>query len=111
MSTRTDPLEIAWWAKNIDELDREIGKLCVLCQVRILDPGVIERVLRKDESVCGTSNSIAFRKLHDLLMLYFAIRKKAAAAVGQVQTAQIEAHVIEQLRSRFADVLGNSAIG
>jgi hypothetical protein len=106
MSEQTNDLEIAWWAKNIDELDHEIGRLCLLCQVRILDPGVIERVLRKDESVCATSNPIGFAKLHDLLMLYFALRKKSVAAVGELQTEQIEAHAIEQLRSRFADLLG-----
>jgi hypothetical protein len=41
-------------------------------------------------------------------MLYFAVRKKAMEAVGQTQTAQIEAHAVEQLRSRFADLLGKS---
>ena len=105
-TARQDLGQIAWWAKNIDELDRQIARLCLLCQVRILDPGIIERVLKKDASVCGTSNAIAFAKLHDMLMLYFAIRKKSVAAVGQLQTAQIEAHVVEQLRSRFADLLG-----
>jgi hypothetical protein len=106
MPPQPDQLQIAWWAKNIDELDREIGRLCALCQVRILDPGVIERVLRKDASVCGTSNPLAFAKLHDMLLFYFAIRKESVEALGQVQTAQIEAHVVEQLRRRFADLLG-----
>jgi hypothetical protein len=106
MTTRTDPIEIAWWAKNIDELDLEIARLCLLCQVRILDPGIIERVLRKDESACGTANPIAFAKLHDMLILYLAVRKKAAEAVGPAQTAQIEARAVEQLRSRFAALLG-----
>ena len=106
MSDGHDPFEIAWWVKNIDEIDREIGRLCLLCQVRILDHGVIERVLKKDASVCGTSNPIAFAKLHDLLMLYFGIRKKSVEAVGEVQTEQIEGHVVEQLRSRFAELLG-----
>src|SRR4029450_5239297 len=106
MTAQTDHLEIAWWAKNIDELDREIARLCLVCQVRILDQGVIERVLRKDDSVCGTANPIAFTKLHDLLMLYFAVRKKSVEAVGPVQTAQIEAHAVEQLRGRFAELLG-----
>jgi len=101
-----DSGEIAWWAKNIEEIDREIGRLCLLCRVRILDPGVIERALLRDASVCGTANPVAFAKLHDVLMLYFADRMKSVAAVGQLQTAQIEAHVIEQLRSRFADLLG-----
>ena len=106
MTEQRNDLQIAWWAKNIEELDREIGRLCVLCQVRILDPGIIERVLKKDASVCGTSNPVAFAKLHDMLMFYFANRKKAVEAVGQVETAQIEAHVVEELRNRFADLLG-----
>jgi hypothetical protein len=80
--------------------------LCLLCQVRILDPGIIERVLKKDISVCGTPNPIAFAKLHDMLMFYFANRQKSVDAVGQLETAQIEAHVVEQLRTRFADLLG-----
>jgi hypothetical protein len=106
MPEQQDQLQIAWWAKNIDELDREIGRLCTLCQVRILDPGIIERVLKKDASVCGTSNPSAFAMLHDMLMFYFAIRKKSVDAVGQMETQQIEAHVVEELRSRFADLLG-----
>ena len=106
MTEQQDHRLIAWWEEGIEDLDREIGRLCVLCQVRILDPGIIERVLKKDSSVCGTSNPLAFAKLHDMLMFYFANRKKAVEAVGQVQTAQIEAHVVEELRSRFADLLG-----
>ena len=106
MTEQKNDLEIGWWAKNIDELDREIGRLCAICQVRILDPGIIERVLKKDVSVCGTPNPIAFAKLHDMLMFYFAMRKESVDAVGQLQTAQIEAHVVEQLRNRFADLLG-----
>ena len=106
MTEQRNDLEIGWWAKNIDELDREIGRLCAICQVRILDPGIIERVLKKDISVCGTPNPIAFAKLHDMMMFYFAMRKESVDAVGQLQTAQIEAHVVEQLRTRFADLLG-----
>ena len=106
MTERQNDLQIAWWAKNIEELDREIGRLCLLCQVRILDAGIIERVIKKDASVCGTSNPVAFEKLHNMLMLYFTIRKKSVDAVGQLQTAQIEAHVVEELRNRFADLLG-----
>ena len=106
MTEQQNDLPIAWWAKNIGELDREIGRLCAICQVRILDPGIIERVLKKDASVCGTSNSVAFAKLHNMLMVYFALRKQSVDAVGELQTEQIEAHVVEELRNRFADLLG-----
>jgi transcriptional regulator with AAA-type ATPase domain len=106
MTEQQNDLQIAWWANNFEELDREIARLCLLCQVRILDHGIIERVLKKDASVCGTSNPVAFAKLHNMLMLYFANREKSVDAVGALQTAQIEAHVVEQLRKRFADLLG-----
>ena len=106
MAQYQDHRQIAWWVENIEELDREIARLCLLCQVRILDAGIIDRVLKNDASVCGTSNPAAFAKLHDMLVFYFANRQKSVDAVGQLQTAQIEAHVVEQLRSRFADVLG-----
>jgi len=82
MTEQQDPRLIAWWEEGFEELDREIGRLCVLCQVRILDPGIIERVLKKDASVCGTSNSVAFGKLHDMLMFHFANRQKSVAALG-----------------------------
>ena len=39
MTTEPDHLQIAWWATNLDELDREIARLARLCEVRILDPG------------------------------------------------------------------------
>ena len=106
MTTQQDALQIALWAKNIEELDREIARLSMLCQARILDPGVVDRVLKNDASVCKTDNPVAFAKLRHLLMMYFAQRKKSVEALGQLQTAQIEAHVIEQLRSRFAELLG-----
>jgi hypothetical protein len=106
MTEQHSDLPIAWWAKNIDELDREIGRLCAICQVRILDHGIIERVLKKDASVCGTPNPIAFQKLHNMLMLYFVIREESVGSVGELQTEQIEAHVVEELRKRFADLLG-----
>ncbi len=106
MTKQQDIRQIEWLAEDIDELDREIARLCLLCQVRILDPGIIERVLKKDDLVCGTSNPMAFEKLHSMLMLYFATREKTVGDVGELQTEQIEAYAVEQLRNRFADLLG-----
>ena len=61
MTEQPDHQQIAWWATNIDELDREIGRLCTICEVRILDPGVSERVLKKDASARNTE-AHSFRK-------------------------------------------------
>jgi hypothetical protein len=97
-------LPAAWWAMNLDEIDREIARLALLCRVRILDPGVVERVLKKDASVCGTDNPVAFAKLHDMVMMHLAIREKSAASVGQASTVAIEKQIIERLSKSFPDL-------
>ena len=53
-----------------------------ICQVRLLDPGAIERVLKNDATVCGAPNAPVFSKLRSLLMMHYAIRDKAIAALG-----------------------------
>jgi hypothetical protein len=80
--------------------------MATLCGVRILDPQVMKRVLQQDHSVCGTPNPIAFAKLHDLLMMHFAVREKSVSTVGQAQTAAIEDYIIERLRKSFPDLPG-----
>jgi hypothetical protein len=102
MSDQRDDVLLAWWAKNLDEVDREVARLSMLCQVKILEPGVIERVLQRDASVCGAHNPIAFAKLHDMLMLHYAEHKKSAEALGQLQTGRIEAQIIERLKKAYA---------
>jgi hypothetical protein len=105
MTTQTtQDLPNEWWLQNLDEIDHEIARLATLCGVRILDPGVIERVLHNDASDCRSSNAIAFKKLHDMLMLHFAIRQKSADVIGQAQTAEIERYVIDRLTKAFPDL-------
>jgi hypothetical protein len=102
----TDPVYRVLWTDDLEEVDREIARLAVLCQVRILEPGVIRRVLQKDASVCGTANAVAFAKLHDLVLLHLAIRQRSVDSFGQAQTAAMEEYVIERLRKSFPDLLG-----
>ena len=89
---------------NLEDIDREIARMALLCRVKLLQPGVIERVLQRDASVCGTDNPIAFGKLHDMLVLHFAVREKSAEFRGQIPTAAIESYVVERLRKRFPDL-------
>ena len=111
MTTQQDPLLIAWWAKNLDELDREIARLGLLCQVRLLDPGVIERVLHNDASVCGTANPAGFEKLHRLLVMHYLIRTRSVEELGQAQTIAIERDVIDRLSKAFSDVVDGGPSG
>ena len=108
MNPKTNDLPAARWLQNLDEIDLEIARLATLCRVRILDPGVIERVLHQDASVCGSANALAFKKLRDMIMLHFAIRQKSADAVGQSQTAEIEQYVIARLKEAFPDLSADS---
>jgi hypothetical protein len=106
MSDQNDPVYRVLWSDDLEEVDREIARLATLCQVRILQPGVIRRVLQKDASVCGSPNDVGFAKLRDLLMLHLAIREKAVESFGQAQAAAIEDYVIERLRKSFPDLPG-----
>ena len=110
MSDRTgppkDPVHRILWTENLAEVDREIVRLAVLCRVKLLDPGVIRRVLHKDASVCGAPDAKGFAKLHDLILLHLAMREKSLDSFGPAQTAAMENYVIERLRTSFADVLG-----
>jgi hypothetical protein len=94
------------WAKHFDEIDREIAQLAAVCQIPLLDPGVIERVLNKDTLVCGTQNPRAFDKLRSLLMMHYSVRERAVVALGQVETLKIVAGIVERLRGRYGDRLG-----
>jgi hypothetical protein len=98
MTTQTDAFQIAWWANNLGELDREIARLASLCQVRLLDAGIVDCGLHNDASVCATANPLAFAKLRNLLIMHFLIRERSAEQLGEVQTAAIERDVIERLR-------------
>jgi len=111
MSIQVDEPLVALWTKNLDELDREIARLALLCQVRILDPGVIERVLQNDASVCGTANPAVFAKLHKMLIMHFLIRKRSVEELGQVQTTAIEREVIERLKKAYGDLVDGRPAG
>jgi hypothetical protein len=103
---KNSELGLPWWAKNLDDIDKEVARLALICDVRILDPGVIERVLQNDASVCGTANPQAFEKLRNALMMHYHVRDKAVGIAGQDQTAAIVKAIIERLRSRVGDRLG-----
>jgi hypothetical protein len=104
METRNDAYRIVWWENNLDALDRELARMAVLCRVKILEPGVVERLIQGDDTVCGVDNPIAFRKLHDLLLMHFMVRQKSAEALGQQQAAALELYVIERLKKSFPDL-------
>ena len=111
MSDKESELGAKWWTKNLDDVDREVARLATICNVRILDPGVIERVLRDDASVCGSRNPLAFKKLRDALLMHYHVRDKALGALGEAGTARVVAEIVESLRQRFGERLGGPPTG
>ena len=101
----------ARWTEHFAEIDREIAQLASLCKVRLLEPGVIERVLKKDTLVCGTQNPRAFDKMRSLLMMHYSVRDKALVALGEEETLKIVAEIVARLRERVGDKLGGPAAG
>ena len=106
MTTQKDQFPLGWSTQDLEDVDREIARLATLCEVKLLDPGVIRRVVNKDASVCGTANPAAFSKLHDLLLLHLAIREKSAEAFGQAHAASVEDYIIERLKKSFPSLAG-----
>jgi hypothetical protein len=97
------------WYKHFEGIDVEIGQLARICQIPLLDPGVIERVLHNDTLACGSYNKRAFDKLRQLLMMHYSVRDKAVVALGEAETMKIMNEIIERLRKRFGDRLGKPA--
>lgn len=106
MTEQPTDMRALWWAKNLDEVDAEVARLAVICEVRILDPGVIERVLHGDATVCGTKNDLAFDKLRNLMMMHYKIRDRAVGVLGEAQTAELVKQIVERLKKRIGTPLG-----
>ena len=110
MSDDKSNLGAGWWAKNLADVDREVARLALLCKVRLLDPGVIERVVNNDASVCGTTNKPAFDKLRNALMMHYHVRDRAAGAIGEGATREVIDEIVANIRKRVGDKLGGDSV-
>ena len=85
-----DKVRTEFWGNQLDAVMSEIAREAAICQVKLLDPGVIEAVLNGNDSVCGHANSRAFKKLQDLLMIGFVVRDKAFDKLGPGGTPGVD---------------------
>ena len=108
MSEKPSDLGGGWWGKNLEDIDREVARLATICKVRLLDPGVIQRVLDKDASVCGTTNAAAFDKLRQALMMHYHVRTKAVGAIGEAATQDAIAEIVANIQKRLGKQLGGN---
>jgi hypothetical protein len=95
------------WTKHFEEIDLEIARLAVMMEIPILDPGVIDRILGNDASVCGKQKPRAFAELRAMMMMHAADQLKAMNTLGALETQDMVRGVVDRLRERIGDRLGN----
>jgi hypothetical protein len=100
------------WQRHLDAIGEELLHLSIACNVHLREPGVIDRILKNDESVCGTKNPIGFRKLRSLVVATFSSLNKAIDRIGPEETKLITESMIERIeKARAAGRGGSPGIG
>jgi hypothetical protein len=86
----------------MDDVMSEIARQATICKVKLLDPGVIDAVIRNDESVCGTSNPLSFKKLRNAMLMGFVVKGKSVDALGPVETEGLITAIRERIKLIWA---------
>jgi hypothetical protein len=84
-----------YWTDQIDAVAHELSILMIACDIPLGDPGLAERILKNDDSVCGKNNPEAFRKLRMHLMALFPLEQHAIERLGPDDTLEI----LDQVRA------------
>lgn len=104
----TEKFRTEFWGHQLDAVMTEVAREASICQVRLLDPGVVEAVLHNNDSVCGHQNALAFKKLRELLMIHFMVREKAFDKLGPLEADAVIAEIRERLQERLGGRLGGT---
>lgn len=79
----------SYWGKQVDALGHEISKLALVCDIELGQPGLAERILKNDDSVCRRKDPESFRKLRQHLMALFPLEANAVERLGPEDTKEI----------------------
>lgn len=94
------------WATRLESIGNEIISQAAICKVRLLEPGVIERVLRNDTQVCDGEHPTAFETLRGLLAMVYTQEQEMFSALGPDEALALGNEIRENLRQRLGDRLG-----
>ena len=97
-----------FWGRQMDDVMSEMARQATICKVRLLDPGVIDAVIRNDASVCGTANPLSFKKLRDAMLMGFMVKEKSVDALGPVETEGLITAIRERLKAHTGNQLGGA---
>ena len=90
----------AVWKRHLDGIANELLRLSIACDVRLRDPGVLDRILRDDDTVCGRKNPEAFRKLRNLVIATYDSLGKSIDRIGPEDTKMIT----DAIAARIAEI-------
>ena len=96
------------WTRHLEGIAEELLRLSIACDVRLREPGVIERIIKNDASVCGRKNEIGFRKLRSLVMATYNSLGKAIDRIGPEETRKITEAIAEHM-SQLRDSGGTAS--
>ena len=84
-----------YFVDQFDAIAREVSKLAIACDITIFEPGIAEKILKNDSSVCGRQNPKAFEQIRHHLMALFPLEERAIERLGPEDTLEI----LEQMRA------------
>ena len=84
------------WERHFEGIADELLMLSIACDVRLGDPGVVDRILKNDLTVCGRKNEESYHMMRNLLIAFYDSVGKAAERIGPQDTKKI----IEALKER-----------
>ena len=89
-----------YWGRQIENLAHELSKLAIACDIELGKPGLAERILKNDASVCGRNNPKAFGQLRQHLMALFSVEAGAVERLGPKDTKEI----LDQVRAAIVTI-------
>ena len=90
----------AAWKRHLEGIANELLRLSIACDVQLREPGVVERILRDDATVCGRNNPEAFRKLRNLVLATYDSLGKSIDRIGPEDTKMIR----DAITARIAEL-------
>ena len=90
----------AAWLRHLDTIGDELLRLTTVCGVDLREPGVVERIIKNDETVCTKPNAVGFRKLRELVMAAVGSLNKAVDRIGPDETAAMVNAIMDRLDRR-----------
>jgi hypothetical protein len=95
------------WQYSSDDLqviDLEVDRLAMLCGLPLLQPSVIEAIVRDDQRVCLVDNRMAWEKLRGLLILHHQAVARRIESDARLMPAEFVRQGAQEVRGRMQPV-------